>query len=127
MRLLKKLLILLAVSLVFLGAETGIAFYIYARYHSSLQDVMTMMGIVVGGIGILATMKGASSGASFGGMGSNVGDMAALGNLQHVRLEREGDSYAKNFFRNGVVEYGLFRMAFLLSGLMLLLCSWIFF
>lgn len=124
---LKKLLMLLGVSLGFLAIEAGVAYFISVSYDTSLQDVMTMEGIVVGIVGMLASMKGSSSGASYGGMASNVGDMTSLGNLQTVRLEREGDSYRKNFFKNSIVEYGLFRMALMISGLLLIFCSLIFF
>lgn len=126
-KLLKKLMLLLAVSLVFLGIETVVAMLITGRYDTTLQDVMTMEGVVVAAIGMLASMKGSSSGASISGIGSKNSDMAAFANLQHVRLEREGDSYRKNFFKNGVVEFGLFRLSILISGLMMILCSWIFF
>jgi hypothetical protein len=124
---LKKLLILLGVSLVFLGIEIGVAYLIFSRSETPLQDILTMEGIVVGAVGMLASMKGASSGASISGIGSKYSDMAAFNNLQHVRLEREGDSYQKNFFQNAVVEYGLIRFAIMISGLMLLFCSFIFF
>ncbi len=126
-KLLKKLLLLLAVSFVFLGIETGVAFLIEGRSDTTLQDIMTMEGIVVGAVGMLASMKGASSGASISGIGSKHSDMAAFSNLQHVRLEREGDTYQKNFFQNAVVEYGLIRLAIIISGFMLLLCSFVFF
>ncbi len=126
-KLLKKLLAILTVSLMFLGIEIGVAFLISGRTDTPLQDIMTMIGIVVGAVGILASMKGASSGASISGMGSKNSDMAAFSNLQHVRLEREGDSYQKNFFQNAVVEYGLIRFSILTSGIMMVLCSWIFF
>ena len=126
-KLLKKLLFLLVVSLIFLGIEVGVAFLISGRSDTPLQDIMTMEGIVVGAVGILASMKGASSGASISGIGSENSDMAAFNSLQHVRLEREGDSYRKNFFQNAVIEFGLFRFAVMFSGLLMILCSLIFF
>jgi hypothetical protein len=127
MMVLKKLLVLLAISLVFLGIEAGIALLISYRSDNTLQDIMTMEGILVAAVGIFASMKGASSGASIGGIGSKHSDMGAFNNLQHVRLEREGDSYRKNFFKTSVVEFGLFRVALIISGLLMVLSSWIFF
>lgn len=127
LKLLKKLLVLLVISLVFLGIEVGIAILISYRSDTTLQDIMTIEGILVAAVGILASMKGASSGASIGGIGSKHSDMAAFNNLQHVRLEREGDSYRKNFFKTSVVEFGLFRIAAIFSGLLMVFCSWNFF
>ncbi len=126
-KLLKKLMILMVVSLVFYGIEIVVALLISGRLDTSLQDIMTMEGIVVTVVGLIASMKGASSGASFSGMASNVGDMTSFANLQHVRLERGGDSYQKSFLQNAIVEYGLFRFAIIVSGLLMLLGSWIFF
>ena len=120
---LRKILFAMLYSLILFGLGFVAAILISNGFDYNLVDVLSYEGLIFIIIGILVSMKGGPSGASINAMGQSDPNAMIYRNLEVARIERENTPYHKNFLRNSIVEFGIGRIALIVSGVFILIST----
>lgn len=126
-KVLRKTSIIILSSLVIFGIGYGISVAIATQFGYALQDVLSYGGIILLILGVLMSMKGSPNGMSISRIGSNDENLSSYLNNEITSQDRQSNPYYKNYFKNNIVTVSLSNLTFIISGVLLLLCTVIFF
>lgn len=126
-KLIKKILLLLLFSLVYMGIGFIVAILISNRFDYNLQDVMTYEGFILILIGIALSMKGNPSGMNLNGIGQSDDNALSYLNYEVTRQDRESNPNYKDYFKSNVVVFAFSNLTFILGGIFIIILAAKFF
>ncbi|MDF2906515.1 MAG: hypothetical protein K0R34_1836 [Herbinix sp.] len=118
-RFILKLLLTIAVGLIYTGIGLLITYLIASRYQYKPQDIAFTIGCLIVVLGIFMIMHGNPSGGSISSLGSRNAVAANYWLLETTLQERESTNYNKNFRKHAVIELTFNRFSFILGGIFL--------